>query len=833
MMANTPFLLLALLVAPTQTSHYDPHLPRGSPWFEGWYTRISQASSGHSIGIIVGHYPDKVSLQHPRIYVALILDDGKGGVKTYEAFPDEATVHVNGGSITQDPDFDSEPNFTFSIDGVIKLWQKGSLQLLEVALAEQGVTLEARITEPEPWASNGEGPEGWASKVPFLGLHWFVYSLHSKVSYNLTTPELGRVSGQGSAHQEKNWGTAFPSSWIWGEAIEDKPGNLRLAFAGGPAPVGPVTLPNAYLVGFRSEKLDWNFHPQDPALFYPRIEACRGRLELTAASANRLLKITVQADPAPGKGFFNVGGPTMEGFKADSVESYLANIKVEAYSGPLHDHLEEVVEFRTGAIEFGGGYRCPDTPNEIEKTDTKRRVRRELRSLSAEEREKVFAAVDVMKLTSTKAGQHKYGRNFVSYDELVAQHLANAASPGCDEAHLGVAFATYHRAFLLRFELSLLAVDPDIGAMPYWDYNVEAKMAEPRKSEIWKWFGSSEGDPNDGHAVKDGRFAHWRIRANASEISNYSNSYNLLRSPWNANPSRHITRHRYSCGSETSFDARIWKLCAEAPDFLAWYACVDPTVHTWAHSFLGGVWHTERNVSRVECFLTNAIGIPAAWGKGCLECSSNCTDPNAAQKTCRCQRSNKMGCIATKPLAKQAPTYGDFADAWTSPNDPIFFFHHANVDRNLMEWQQRHRSQAPHYSFPKASLPCKGHGLHDISGPSWPFEGLLLGLDGPLTNADLIAVDGFTGPYTYDSLVLLPSTNLVSSASFAPLKPSNLGVAVAGIITSCVLMTWLAQRKLTGPREVASSSDRPLDTPCTVELGDVKASREAEETSTP
>jgi len=452
------------------------------------------------------------------------------------------------------------------------------------------------------------------------------------------------------------------------------------------------------------------------------------------------------------------------------------------------------------------------------------RVRRELRSLSADEREKVFAAMEVMKSTSTKAGQQKYGNHFVSYDELVVQHLANAASPGGDEAHLGPAFATYHRAFLLKFELSLLAVDPGIGAVPYWDYNIEAKMEEPRKSEIWTWFGSSEGDPNDGHAVKDGRFAHWRVRGDARDISNYSNSYNLLRSPWNVNPSRHITRHRYSCGSETHFDAHIWKLCAQAPDYLAWYACIDPTVHTWAHSFLGGVWHTERNVSRVECFLTNAIGIPAAWGQGCLPCSSNCTDPRAAQQACRCERSDKLSCLPDKLLAKQAPTYGDFADSWTSPNDPIFFFHHANVDRNLMEWQLRHRKQAPHYSFPTPSVPCKGHGLYDITGPSWPFDGSLLGLDQLLTNADLIAIDGVAGPYTYDSF--LPSTTLASGPStislFLASKPAGLGVAAVGMISSGILMACLAGWKLTSGQAASSSTEGDLNA-CTVELGDLQS----------
>ncbi|CAE7245638.1 tyr-3 [Symbiodinium natans] len=156
-----------------------------------------------------------------------------------------------------------------------------------------------------------------------------------------------------------------------------------------------------------------------------------------------------------------------------------------------------------------------------------RRVRKELRSLSVQQRDRVFNAMNVMKNMSTLQGQVSFGRRYVSYDDLVAQHLQAAAARHCDEAHLGQGFATYHRAFTLRFEESLLAVDPSIGALPYWDYNIEARSKDPRQSEIWEWFGSSEGDPAQGNAVKDGRFGHWRVAA-AKEISNLSNSFGLL-----------------------------------------------------------------------------------------------------------------------------------------------------------------------------------------------------------------------------------------------------------------------------------------------------------------
>merc|ERR1712194_949619 len=78
-----------------------------------------------------------------------------------------------------------------------------------------------------------------------------------------------------------------------------------------------------------------------------------------------------------------------------------------------------------------------------------RRIRRELRSLRPEARERVFIAMDIMKNTSTRAGRARYGGRFTSYDDIVARHLAAAACPRClDCAHLGP-------GFLLITELSL------------------------------------------------------------------------------------------------------------------------------------------------------------------------------------------------------------------------------------------------------------------------------------------------------------------------------------------------------------------------------------------
>jgi hypothetical protein len=82
----------------------------------------------------------------------------------------------------------------------------------------------------------------------------------------------------------------------------------------------------------------------------------------------------------------------------------------------------------------------------------------------------------------------------------VTKHLHAASDTHGDTAHLGPAFATYHRALTLLFENALLAVGRDLNltALPYWDYNIEARSDQPSDSVIWtdEYFGPRQGNPN-------------------------------------------------------------------------------------------------------------------------------------------------------------------------------------------------------------------------------------------------------------------------------------------------------------------------------------------------
>lgn len=124
-------------------------------------------------------------------------------------------------------------------------------------------------------------------------------------------------------------------------------------------------------------------------------------------------------------------------------------------------------------------------------------------------------------------------------------HACSTLDPRCDQGHYGPQFMStfrnmpfgrrrslrwvmsfsltrstpflpaFHRAFLLRFENALLAVDPTVGALPYWDYAEDTASGKyfETKDYIFSdtYFGSIQGNPDENYAVTDGLFAHWPI----------------------------------------------------------------------------------------------------------------------------------------------------------------------------------------------------------------------------------------------------------------------------------------------------------------------------------
>jgi hypothetical protein len=123
-------------------------------------------------------------------YAAVLIQIGKtGALQTLNSYPSTAGVsQLNGQPIVRNPDDTSDPEFSWSgLDAGVFNAAPGAVQNFDLRFAG-GAVLKGKIYNPIAWGPNGEGPEGWVSKLPILGFEWFVYTLRSRVDYLLSVP---------------------------------------------------------------------------------------------------------------------------------------------------------------------------------------------------------------------------------------------------------------------------------------------------------------------------------------------------------------------------------------------------------------------------------------------------------------------------------------------------------------------------------------------------------------------------------------------------------------------------------------------------------------------
>ena len=141
--------------------------------------------------------------------------------------------------------------------------------------------------------------------------------------------------------------------------------------------------------------------------------------------------------------------------------------------------------------------RCPDACTKPVPVGTPR-VRRAIHTLTAEQWMRVVNAMWVMRTVSTKDGIEKYGPFYRDYDYFLLFHSIHGGISGAGSDVTGGSshFATWHAAHVLDFETSLLAVDPQIEALPYLDW-----AAMPVRSDLFNlFFGTPGGSLTDFYA---------------------------------------------------------------------------------------------------------------------------------------------------------------------------------------------------------------------------------------------------------------------------------------------------------------------------------------------
>jgi tyrosinase len=254
------------------------------------------------------------------------------------------------------------------------------------------------------------------------------------------------------------------------------------------------------------------------------------------------------------------------------------------------------------------------------------------------------------------------------YDDYVQMHQdsMNAGTmTGPGWAHNGPAFLPWHREYLRRFELDLQTVDASV-TLPYWDWTVDNSPG----AALWQPdFLGGNGRAGD-RRVTDGPFAYgqgrWTIHVNDPDIPNPGPA---LRRNFGGFPGAGLL----------PTPIQVNNALAEVPYYVSpWRSHVDfanrqqPVLPSFCNRLEG--WYGDGSIhNRVHLWV--AGGTP--------------------------------------------PGFTDAGDMFwgTSPNDPAFWLHHANIDRLWAKWGTMHASEPYHPSGSGLELGPAGHNLHDPMRP--------------------------------------------------------------------------------------------------------------------
>ncbi|MEM9804798.1 MAG: tyrosinase family protein [Cyanobacteria bacterium P01_D01_bin.56] len=309
-----------------------------------------------------------------------------------------------------------------------------------------------------------------------------------------------------------------------------------------------------------------------------------------------------------------------------------------------------------------------------------RHIRKSVTQLTRAEKLAFVNAVNTLQST------YPEGSQLSLYEQFVVQHILTmgfrqslgATGPARgNPAHSYPAFLPWHRQFLLDFEQALQTVDANV-TVPYWDWSDPDALGVMLQKDFLGTSGQGtfvnvpDHGRFEGGEVKTGSFATWQLNETLhfDAMTFESLGPRLLRfsmlPPFDAYPlPQSAIDSLFNTNNYEVFNALIEG--ALMPDknnagYVAGWA-----LHAFAHSIIGG--------SQVDW---------TDWTQG---------------------------------IAHQTDILGTMDSIPCSPYDPIFWLHHANVDRLWAQWQDQGHSGD---SFYPASEQPFGHNLSD---PMWPWDG--------------------------------------------------------------------------------------------------------------
>ncbi|MBU0991623.1 MAG: hypothetical protein KJ737_03925 [Proteobacteria bacterium] len=346
----------------------DPHVPSGpGPWFEGWYTRVSDVGGSRSVAVIVASYLPKGDTYVPGEYLSgyinVLVCEGDGApTLSYTVFPEKTMALVNDEPVAENPKISckKDSDFEWIAEGYGSITQD-TIDISIPGVVDVYIHTQNRL----PWSTDdpSRSIEGWMAYYPFP-THWWVNSLGSDAEYEYTLydgDEPETFQGTGYAEQEKNWSLLFPKAWLWSQGISEN-NTAQYVFTYTRVELFPGLELYPWLASYRSPNIKWNFNFMWAGSYIKVIkDPCAGTCQLTFRDPKRSLIFDMSAPP---DSFGDVSIPTADGFIPEmGGESFSATVNVTAYRHYPFFGLKRRVDtqvFENAVLEFGNGWRCMD-----------------------------------------------------------------------------------------------------------------------------------------------------------------------------------------------------------------------------------------------------------------------------------------------------------------------------------------------------------------------------------------------------------------------------------------------------------------------------------------
>lgn len=247
------------------------------PFFEGWYYKLVSADRSDALVLIPG--------------VAVSPEGGKAFLQLYDGTSLEYRfIPYPMTAFRPEPGrFDiSLADHRFS-DSEIRLNERDCSLLLEGTVRIGGTT-------PWPVSPLSPGAMGWYGLLPFMEDYHGVLSMDSPIDGSLRIDGTSYNFDGGRCYIEKDWGSGFPSAWIWMQCNHFRTTGLSVSFSLARIPWRRRWF-SGFIVGVRCEGRFFRFCTYTGARFEKLALDGKGGYEAVLRSGRHRLELSVEGGP--------------------------------------------------------------------------------------------------------------------------------------------------------------------------------------------------------------------------------------------------------------------------------------------------------------------------------------------------------------------------------------------------------------------------------------------------------------------------------------------------------------------------------------------------------